>query len=146
MNQWMPPDGQEPHHHATEHGSGPSGDIRAIQALWRAVLVQQVMDAKSRSSKPEAFYNRNQATHWLFEDQRDFRMVCDMADLDPDRVRHQLRHARERGFLTCHQLRRRAEVDPMDFIPPPVRRRVRPTRRRTGFAAWHSSRQLELML
>lgn len=79
--------------------SGDSHEIRGVIALWRAVLVQHIMDAKSRSSKPEADYYRNQALHFLFDDTRNFRMVCELADLNPDKVRQKLHAARERGFI-----------------------------------------------
>jgi hypothetical protein len=70
-----------------------------LSAIWRAVLVQHIMDAKSRSSKPESDYYRHKALHFLFDDKKDFRAVCELADLNPDVVRHKLHQARERGFI-----------------------------------------------
>lgn len=78
---------------------GENNEMRPWVALWRAVLVQNIMDAKSRSSKPEASYYRHKALHFLFDDNKDFRTVCDLADLNPDVVRQKLREARERGFI-----------------------------------------------
>lgn len=46
--------------------------------LWRAVLARGIADAATGCPK---------ARSWLGS--RDFRRVCDMADLDPDRMREE---------------------------------------------------------
>jgi hypothetical protein len=71
----------------------------AITALWRGVLAQHIMDAKSRSNQPEKLYYRNQALSFLFDDSKDFALVCELADLNPERVRKDLLAARARGFM-----------------------------------------------
>jgi hypothetical protein len=70
-----------------------------IHALWRAVILQAIQDAKSRSSKREMVFHRNQAEHWLFDDRQDFSTVCDLAGYEPDSIRRKCREAKERGFL-----------------------------------------------
>lgn len=74
------------------------GEMRGYQALWRAVFAQQLMDAKSRSSKSDARYNRGQALHWLFDNEHDFNMVCDFAGLDPETTRRKVLAAQDRDF------------------------------------------------
>jgi hypothetical protein len=57
------------------------------QALWRAVISQQIMDAKSLSHKPEQQQRKKEAMDWLFHNDSDFTMVCDLAGWEPDYVR-----------------------------------------------------------
>ncbi len=56
-------------------------------ALWRAVISQQIMDAKNISLKPEKQALKKQAMDWLFYNESDFTMVCDLAGWEPDYVR-----------------------------------------------------------
>lgn len=74
-------------------------EAKAITALWRGVLMQQICDAKSRRSKPEDIYNSNQAKFWLFEGGRDFEMVCDLAGYDAQKIRNNCINALSRGWL-----------------------------------------------
>jgi hypothetical protein len=67
------------------------------QSLWRAVIMQALMDAATRSRKPEALYHKREAYAWLTEGSRDFVMVCDYANLDPGYVRIAAKHALARG-------------------------------------------------
>lgn len=74
-------------------------ELLGCVALWRAVFTQQLQDAKSRSSKPEAFYNRHTAEFWLYENRDDFEMVCELGYLDPHAARQKALEARERNFV-----------------------------------------------
>ena len=61
-------------------------------ALWRAVVAQALHDAapRRRPSRPlsaERARARDAARRWLLEAGRDFRRVCDLADLDASAVR-----------------------------------------------------------
>jgi hypothetical protein len=67
--------------------------------LWRAVITQALMDAASRSRKPEAIHNRQEALEWLLGLTPDFESVCDNAGLNPDYVRTEARKALHRGFI-----------------------------------------------
>jgi len=71
------------------------------QALWRAVIGQQIMDAKNISQKPEKQLLKNQAMEWLFHNEIDFTMVCDLAGWHPDYVRSLCITAQSRGFERC---------------------------------------------
>ena len=74
--------------------------IRPFLALWRAVLVQQVMDLKSESKDPDKVALKNHSKNWLFgtKDAEDFETVCDLGMMEPGYVRTSLRRARKRGF------------------------------------------------
>lgn len=74
-------------------------EMRACKALWKAVLLQQVMDAKSRSGKAEKRHYRHAAEHWLFDDKRDFNMVCELAGLDPASTRRKIATAQLREYV-----------------------------------------------
>ena len=71
------------------------------QALWRAVICQQIMDAKNISQKPEKQLLKKQAMEWLFYNEGDFTMVCDLAGWHPDYVRSLCITAQSRGFERC---------------------------------------------
>jgi hypothetical protein len=73
-------------------------EMRGYKALWSAVLAQHISDAKSRSSKPEARFNRSLAINWLLENETDFNMVCDFAGRDPDITRRKILAAQDRDF------------------------------------------------
>ncbi|AVO43913.1 hypothetical protein [Phreatobacter cathodiphilus] len=59
--------------------------IRADRALWRAVISQAISDATLALAtvKPA---ERHRAVAWLTSNGPDFRHVCALADLEPDRV------------------------------------------------------------
>lgn len=71
--------------------------IRGEQALWRAVIVQALMDAGSNSQKMEARYEKSQAICWLSTYSEDFKVVCDFAGLSADYVRTKSLKAMARG-------------------------------------------------
>jgi len=62
-------------------------ESQRCQALWRAVIGQQISDAKNISHKPEKQSLKSQALDWLFHDEINFTMVCDLAGWEPDYVR-----------------------------------------------------------
>jgi hypothetical protein len=65
--------------------------------LWRAVITQALMDAATRSRKPDARRTREDALRWLLGDSNDFEAVCDNAGFDPGYVRKRAREALDRG-------------------------------------------------
>lgn len=67
--------------------------IRSEVALWRAVIVQALMDAASRSRKPDAMYHKNEAAAWLTGGGRDFALVCEHAGFNPFYVRRMAKRA-----------------------------------------------------
>lgn len=71
--------------------------IKGEQALWRAVIVQALMDAGSNSQKMEAKYEKSQAECWLTGYGEDFKVVCDFAGFNADYVRTKSKQALARG-------------------------------------------------
>lgn len=67
--------------------------VRGERALWRAVIVQALMDAACTSAKTEAKHAREEALHWLTSMSADFRLVCDRAGLDAHYVRRVVKKA-----------------------------------------------------
>lgn len=83
-------------------GQGEAGweELRPYVALWRAVLIQQVMDAKTVSGDREKRAFKRQAESWLFggETGGDFETVCDLGMLNAERVRRGIREVSRQGF------------------------------------------------
>lgn len=61
------------------------------QAVWRAVITQAVMDARSNSHKSEAQRAKLDAVAWFDSD--DFAEVCELAGMEPDYTRWRIQHA-----------------------------------------------------
>ncbi len=59
--------------------------IRADRALWRAVISQAINDATMQLATVSQA-ERDHAAAWLTSNGRDFRRVCALADLEPQRV------------------------------------------------------------
>lgn len=67
--------------------------VRSERALWRAVILQALVDAASESRKYEARLEREKARRWLLAAGEDFVTVCHHADLDPSYVHRHVRRA-----------------------------------------------------
>ncbi len=76
---------------------GPYNPSRNEQAMWRAVIVQALMDAACGSKKQEAQQARTEALIWLRGNSRDFVTVCLYAGFEPEYVRMMIKRALERG-------------------------------------------------
>lgn len=93
------------------HGAGtfvdaaPHDDPETVRhhALWRAVISQQLMDAKNISQKHEKQLRKKEAIEWLFHNACDFSMVCDLAGWEPDYVRSLCVTAQAHGFRRITQ-------------------------------------------
>lgn len=68
------------------------------KSLWVAVLLQQVLDFKTRSQDNDSLYNKRVANLWLDSANADFRDVCVMAGFNPKYVIKSLAKSRESGF------------------------------------------------
>lgn len=73
--------------------------VRGEVALWRAVIVQALMDAASASGKQEMQQSKQEAIRWLLRGGEDFSIVCEMAEMNPERVREQAVRALENGCV-----------------------------------------------
>ncbi len=67
------------------------------QSMWRAVIVQALMDAACGSKKYEAQQARNEALIWLRGTSQDFATVCYYAGYEPEFVRKMVQRALENG-------------------------------------------------
>ena len=56
------------------------------QRLFLSVIVQAIHDASYKGVDVYYQYYRDQAIAWLTSNSTDFRTVCKLADLDPDRT------------------------------------------------------------
>lgn len=73
--------------------------VQHEQAMWRAVIVQSLMDAASTSKKPELMVWRREAEVWLRGNTSDFYTVCYHAGLEPDFVREMAATALKNGCV-----------------------------------------------
>lgn len=76
-----------------DDGQGIPGE----QSLWRAVITQALMDASSNSKKVIDKVERARALAWFSMRNKDFLLVCALADLDPRYVLKKVKEAIARG-------------------------------------------------
>ena len=62
------------------------------RSVWRAVILQCLTDAMSRSAKKEADLTRREALSWLTSFSRDFRTVSEYAGYDPAYLHEKIRN------------------------------------------------------
>lgn len=71
------------------------------EALWRAVILQALIDVSTESAKPEAKQVKYRALSWFnegySEGTSDFEEVCHLAGMDADYVRDRLKSALAEG-------------------------------------------------
>lgn len=84
---------------AMSQKESPFNPTRGEEALWSAVITQALMDAGSKSRKPEAVQEKAKAIRWLLGDSEDFHTVCQNAGLDPAYVREKAKAAIARGCV-----------------------------------------------
>lgn len=75
----------------------PANPVQQEQAMWRAVIVQALMDAACGSQKYEAQQARNEALIWLRGTSQDFATVCYYAGYEPDFVRRMVKKSLDEG-------------------------------------------------
>jgi hypothetical protein len=73
--------------HAGGWAEEPYNAADGEQALWRAVIMQAMVDATTSTCKPELVYHKIEAIKWLTENGDDFVDVCERAAMDLDLVR-----------------------------------------------------------
>ena len=85
----------------------PGADL----ALWRAVISQAMDDAtgaeQSKKSDTGLLANREKpiARRWLTDNSKDFKLVCDYADVSADQVRAQAKSFADRGWSVTKAVR-----------------------------------------
>ena len=83
--------------HDAYASEGPPHSAAGEQSLWRAVIVQALMDASSLSKKPENRQHKKEALIWLRGTSEDFHRVCHYAGFEPSCARQMIQEALERG-------------------------------------------------
>ena len=70
--------------------------------LWQAVILQAIIDARSKKKSRRAQMDRFEATQWLCGKygQMYFNRACTLAGFDPIWTRQTLIRAEQRGFMT----------------------------------------------
>lgn len=66
-------------------------------ALWRAVIMQALIDAGNNFKRPEYKSYKAHAISWLSGGSDDFLEVCSLADLEPDYVKKMAKEAISRS-------------------------------------------------
>ena len=54
--------------------------------LWKAVILQAILDIKNNGNKVMDRVNRAKAILWINPNKKDFINVCQMAEINPQRV------------------------------------------------------------
>lgn len=55
-------------------------------SLWRAVILQTILDCLTQSKRTENIKARREAISWFNSENKDFSVVCQFADLEPSFV------------------------------------------------------------
>jgi hypothetical protein len=82
---------------AEESHDEPYDPVQGERAVWRAVIVQALMDASCQSAKKESQQAREESLVWLRGRSPDFATVCYFAGFEPDYVRRMVRSCLERN-------------------------------------------------
>lgn len=62
-----------------------------IQSLWRAVIIQAVIDATSNSKNSRSISRKKKANHWIGNN-RSFLNTCLLADMEPNYVQRKVKN------------------------------------------------------
>lgn len=83
-----------------------------IQAMWRSVITQALIDAANTSKKKCNKINKIRAIQWLRGDSEDFHTICALADMDADYVKAKVKDAMQRG---CKWRKDKNRTGPIDI-------------------------------
>ncbi len=78
-----------------EQEKGGVSPVESERALWRAVIVQALMDASCGSAKQEAQQDKHDALIWLRGNSRDFFTVAWYAGFEPEYLREMVARSLE---------------------------------------------------
>lgn len=82
-------------------------DRNPISSLYKAVIMQMIIDASNISTNKKEAKLANRAKAWLFEDNEDFFVACSVACITPETAR---RTARELIEIHYERVRKKAAV------------------------------------
>lgn len=69
-----------------------------IERLYRAVIMQMIIDASNKSDKKDLVKNEQEAKEWLFKDNKNFDWACTNANIDKSLVRKIAKQIIDRDF------------------------------------------------
>ncbi|CAL7961523.1 hypothetical protein MIDIC_20068 [Alphaproteobacteria bacterium] len=88
---------QEIFHNHVDNSARDNSEEMGMQGLWKAVIMQALVDAASNSKKKQVKANKLRALRWLKGDSDDFVTVCMLANMNPNHVKQQVRTALSNG-------------------------------------------------
>lgn len=96
-------------HFETSQSSSPKSNEKT---LWRSVVTQAIVDATTIPRNTKMRIEKDQAINWLLSDKKDFCLVCEMADLNPQLVMHFAKEIIDKSELSLRRkkLQRRRSV------------------------------------
>jgi hypothetical protein len=59
------------------------GEYGKYSALWKAVILQALLDLRSNMLRPDTELHRKKAIQWMDMNNQNFLDVCDRADISP---------------------------------------------------------------
>lgn len=62
-------------------------------SLWRAVIMQSVLDIVCNATRPENISEKRHSKYWINSGNTNFRTVCEFANLEPDWVSRMIKRA-----------------------------------------------------
>lgn len=74
-------------------------NIKGEMAMWKAVIMQALVDVASKSNKKMSRVNRLKSGKWLNLRNRNFLNVCSYAELDPEYVVQKAEKIKEQNPL-----------------------------------------------
>lgn len=88
-------------------------NVSAEASIWRAVVIQSLLDAINQTNRTEAKLYKKEAQQWFNMNNKDYLWVCEAAGLDPVKVLRLARKtmAQNRLFEKQKTSREKASVD-----------------------------------
>ena len=77
---------------------------RSEHRLYQAVIVQAFEDCLYTLGGKNEAYNKKEAHEWFMNDSADFKYICDLANLDPGRVRSRYKWCLENKVIVFTEI------------------------------------------
>ena len=77
---------------------------RSEHRLYQAIVIQAFEDCLYTLGGKNEAYNKKEAHEWFMGNNKDFRYVCDLANLDPDHVRSRYKWCLEHKVIVFTEI------------------------------------------
>jgi hypothetical protein len=77
---------------------------RSEHRLYQAIVIQAFEDCLYTLGGKNEAYNKKEAHEWFMGNNKDFRYVCDLANLDPDHVRSRYKWCLENKVIVFTEI------------------------------------------